>query len=1398
MSLTEGFARPDVALDIPTLQSGEHPLMPPPELPKRMPVKLIQILLPVVMLLMMVGMVAMMVSMSKAAGQSFNPYQLIFPLFMVVSVLGMAGNSIGGVGNQVSEVNEERNDYLRYLGTQRHLVTETGRAQHAAREWNHPEPEVLPSLVHSHSPRMWERQPGSPQFMNARVGLGTEQLSKVLQPPKTAEIDVLEPVSARFLRRFVDTHKTQSSMPLAIAMRSYPYITLANRSEPGQAEALVRSMITQLCTFHSSDNLLVVVITDQPDWPTWRWVKWLPHNQHPTARDRLGSSRMVYPDVATAREALGELISGRKHHRGKDGGSDANPHFVIIADCAGSATPAAALLGADGVDGVTLIDVHPPASHREGLVRPFELVLQDGFLWAPIEKGPPRRFARPDAVSVRFAADLARMLSAYRPASELDQIASQKVASRGPKKVGLTAHLGISDAAQANPVELQAKRPHRDFMRVLLGLTPDGDRLYLDMKEPGEGGVGPHGLMIGSTGSGKSETLRTLLVSLAATHSSEILNMLLIDYKGGAAFLGFEALPHVSAILTNLADEAHLVTRMDVALRGEINRRMEVFRAAATRPDVHTAVGNITVYNQLRDSGVPLEPLPLLFVVVDEFSALLAEHPEFIELFALIGKLGRSLGINLLLSSQELAQGRIEPIKTHIGYRITLRTNDVRESRDVIGTGDAAELPDTPGAAYLRPGAADLIRWHAFYTGDAYVPPARDEAEIVEVSKAVTDRALVQLFTASSTAPPAGADAGGAPQATAGDGEPDPMTAPRGQVTGINTKTVAMVLVDRLAGHGPEAHRIWLPPLHETYTLHQLYSDKSLHYPNDKRGVLRIPVGLVDNPYFQRRDALVLDLQAQNVGIVGTQGAGTSTLVQSLIMSAAHTHSARDLQFYCLDFGNAKLAMLKDLAHVGCVAAKHQTALVSRTIAELTALKQRREKLFLQHGIQGMPDFRRLKAQGDPRLAQDQHGDVVLVIDGWSTVTQDEAAGLDHLEGAIGVLADTGKGFGIHVVMTSSRHLDYKQKLKESLGLKVELKLGDPSTSEVNRRAAEQLFKTPRPGRGILKSGRTGANDFFDPEVLDLLVALPHLTGGRAPEPLSPDIFVDFRDSIRMINDRNPVHAPDIRLLPEDMSRDEFMARFDPEELAATKARLHDAGRPMLRVPLGLGEDEMLPLYVDFNDDTSTHFAVVADTVKGKTTFLRHLIMTLCENNSPAELQMLVVDSRRRLLGVMPEGYGYHVSTLEALNNYLGALLPQIADRNPPDNVTGAALRRREWLRGRPEIFIIVDNAHEFGQSGQIDPLLPLKPLLTSGRDTGMHFVGTWRSGQVSRQLYAGGILTELKNLRTPGIVMSGSKEEGKILFEQKAAAQPAGRGFYVISDDCAELIQVPNAPDFD
>ena len=225
--------------------------------------------------------------------------------------------------------------------------------------------------------------------------------------------------------------------------------------------------------------------------------------------------------------------------------------------------------------------------------------------------------------------------------------------------------------------------------------------------------MGPHGLLIGATGSGKSELLRTLVLALAATHSSETLNFVLIDFKGGATFSSLDRLPHTAAVITNLADELPLVDRMVDAIDGELVRRQELLRKAGN-------YASLRDYEKARAGGAALPPLPSLLVICDEFSELLSAKPDFIDLFVQIGRLGRSLGVHLLLASQRLEEGRLRGLDTHLSYRIGLRTFSALESRAVLGVPDAYELPRSPGHGYLKFGTEPLVRFKAAYVSGPF------------------------------------------------------------------------------------------------------------------------------------------------------------------------------------------------------------------------------------------------------------------------------------------------------------------------------------------------------------------------------------------------------------------------------------------------------------------------------------------------------------------------------------------------------------------------------------------------------------------------------------------------------------------------------------------------------
>ena len=363
-------------------------------------------------------------------------------------------------------------------------------------------------------------------------------------------------------------------------------------------------------------------------------------------------------------------------------------------------------------------------------------------------------------------------------------------------------------------------------LRAPIGYS--GAPVYLDIKESALGGIGPHGLCVGATGSGKSELLKSIVISFAHNHSHLNLNFILVDFKGGASFLGMERLPHTSAVITNLADEAGLVDRMQDSLLGEMHRRQERLRAA-----------HLTTAREF-NAQFPGQ-MPSLFIVVDEFSELLHARPEFAEVFAAIGRLGRSLGMHLLLASQRLEEGRLRGLESHLSYRIALRTFSAAESRALIGSPAAFELPATPGAAILY--AHDATRFQSAYVSGPELP--RDQRLVRRLGTEVE-----------------------------------------------STSTTLDLVIDRLAA--PTHNQVWLPPLPNRLRAWDVNAEGS---------PMQAFVALEDLPFEGQQIPYAVDMSRRHWAVVGQPRTGKTSFLRALVLGTVL--SSPGVPIYIFDPGGS-------------------------------------------------------------------------------------------------------------------------------------------------------------------------------------------------------------------------------------------------------------------------------------------------------------------------------------------------------------------------------------------------------------------------------------------------------------------------------------------------------------
>jgi S-DNA-T family DNA segregation ATPase FtsK/SpoIIIE len=1298
----------------PELPQGDISLQEPPVVPEVQPGRLRSVgsMLPTVL---MSG--ALMYSVFGRSAMSGVTGIVMIGLMGCGMVAMVAMQMTMMSGTRRDKINGDRRDYFRYLAQTRKQVRQYAAKQRDALSWRHPDPESLWSLVMTS--RMWERRPTHPDFGEVRVGTGAQRLAVRITPMQTKPVEDLEPVCAKALRRFINAYTTLEAQPVGLYLPGFAHVRIGG--DRAAALGAVRSMLAQLVAFHAPDELRLAVCVGADRAAEWEWVKWLPHAKHADDVDASGPLRLSGETLEDVERLLGGEFAARSRYETGAEASRTEPFVVVVAD--GGAIPPGARLVASGYRNAVLLDFDGHGAMGDENTLNLEISEAGVGMLERDHVGREKRtrLAAPDALDPPRLRSLARVMARHSTHVTGDQ------PTDGLSSVlDLPDLLEIDDLDRFDPRTLWRDRPAHLRLRVPIGVAADGSPIHLDIKESAEGGMGPHGMLIGATGSGKSELLRTLVLALATTHSSETLNFVLVDFKGGATFVGLDRVPHVSALITNLADEAALVDRMQAAVHGELVRRQELLRRAGNFSSVRD-------YEKARTDGAPLDPLPTLFVVVDEFSELIAANPDFIQLFVMIGRLGRSLAVHLLLASQRLEDGRIHQLEGHLSYRIGLRTFSAMESRSVIGVPDAYELPSEPGSGYLRSSVTSLTRFKAAYvSGPHRVRTTALHREVI-ASRVVP---FTSRYMPAAIAPQPEADERRFEHAST---------------------TVLRALVDRLVDQGPPAHQVWMAPLENPPTLDDVLppllpdpEDGLRPADVDPESFLRVPAGLIDKPFEQIRDLMVLDLSGVggHVGIAGGPQSGKSTLLRTLVCGLALTHSPRQVQFYCLDFGGGSLSGLSSLPHIGGVAGRHEPDRVLRTVAEVRAILVDRERRSAALGIHGPEAYRHAQAIG--RIPDDRFGDVFLVVDGWFTLRQEFEAAEEMARD----IATRGLNYGLHMIISMGRWTEVHMSMRDKLGTRLELRLGDPVESGIDLRAAARVPR--KPGHGLTE------------EKLHFLGALPRIDGVQSATGLAGAT----EELVAAVVDNWPgERVAAVRTLP---------AALPAAELPPP------AGN---RIAFGVDEDHLAPVWHDF--DAMPHLTVLGDTETGKTNLLRLLARSIVTSRSPVHARIMAVDYRRQLFEDIPDDYrlGYSVSA-DIVKDSVGEAMAGLLRRVPGPDITPERLRARDWWSG-PELFILIDDYELL--AGHENPLTPLIPLLPQGADLGLHVVLA-RAAAGAMRLSMDPLLRRIQELNTPDVALSCPPNEGPLLGGTKPRRLPAGRAL-ICTRRGARVIQTAVVP---
>jgi S-DNA-T family DNA segregation ATPase FtsK/SpoIIIE len=1031
--------------------------------------------------------------------------------------------------------------------------------------------------------RLWERRAEDADTLRLRIGTFDAPARVNLTPDKGAE----------------KTEKPQPPTSFSIPVSaSLPKLGVLGVAGPAPScRALARWFVAQSAVLHSPRDLQIVVLaTGKEAAANWNWVRWLPHSAPFGSADAVV---MVGTDPDSAAKRVAELVQevttrltaasdspGPSFNRGPDDFDLPSPAlgpkvllvldgarqlrripgmpqvlaaarrtgiYAICLDESPRVLPeeCAAVLAWD-IPGSSSAELHGERTGPGGWVmradqtgkvmtRPF-LVRGHGAMFGQSGTG-----ILADQVSVGWADRVARALAPIRDVSRDDG------GSLIPSSARLLDIIHMPDPAPE--LVREAWRRRGRTTKVPIGISADGP-FILDLSADG-----PHGLVAGTTGAGKSELLQTIIAVLCVANRPDAMTFVLIDYKGGSAFKDCARLPHTVGMVSDL--DGHLTVRALDSLGAELKRREEML--------LHSGAKDIEDYwdtKRLRPE-LNLEPMPRLVLIIDEFAAMVAELPDFVDGLIDIARRGRSLGVHLILATQRPAGVVSADIRANTNLRIALRVTSADESTDVIDARDAAYISkSTPGRCYVRSGASQLVGVQSARIGGRRpgTGPVTANVSVLPVDWRDLGR---------------------------------PLPVPRSSGSDDETmETDLSVLVDAIAAANAqlglgEQRKPWLEPLPENVLLAGLPAT-----PARDGDVPPIPFGLTDLPHRQAREALTLDFQRDgHLVVAGAARTGRSTLLRTLAGSVATTVSPADVHIYGLDCGTGALLPLAELPHAGAVVPREQVDRVERLIRNLRNEIARRQQVLSSSGFAGLAE-QRAATPGAQRLPW-----MLLLLDWWEGfIAAFSEYDSGRLVDALLQILREGSAVGLRAVVTTDR-MALLGQVATVFERRMIFRLADRSDSNLAEVREKALPAHQPEGRVMFHSKPNPLEAQIalldaDPSGLAQLAALRAI-GQRARETYG-----------RPPREQRPIR---VDALPIRITVAETL-KLDPEFTSPS---------PMWAM-VGAGGDELRPVGLDLNDDGSG-LIVAGPPRSGRSTTL----MTMARSLIAAETPILIITPRR-------------------------------------------------------------------------------------------------------------------------------------------------------------------------
>lgn len=869
----------------------------------------------------------------------------------------------GGFAAGRTEFRNELKEVLR-------KVAAAGAEEIGERRRMGPDAAALIERARTVDPSLWERRPDDPDYLHVSVGWGDQLSAAVVELGDGGDEQLrTEALTA------IDSARVLSSVPIVVDIGRFGVVGLSGPADAVDASA--RWIVAQLATLQSPRDLVIAGAVATDDASSWSFLTWLPHLR--SDGSPIEGSHLAVGEAASSSlfEAVNSIIRTRREQRGTQL-NDARkplPSIVLLVSERLRVPRASVTRILEEGPGVGVYVVWL-GSRPDALPGECGVIVEVKSLPPTVTVAMPNLGSEVppgalDQLSAPMAAELALLLAPLR------DVTAGGARGQVPRVVSLPELLGLSEATPEAVVRMWQAQPFG--VRAPIGVSAGGP-FEIDMRHDG-----PHALVGGTTGAGKSELLQTIVASLAANHPPDRLTFLLVDYKGGAAFKDAVLLPHTVGFVTDL--DGHLVHRALVSLNAELRYREHLMRQFGVKDLIEM------------ERRFPDHAPPSLLLVVDEFASLAKELPEFVDGVVNVAQRGRALGIHMILATQRPAGSINDNIRANTNLRIALRFNDEADSQDVIGQRDAAMLPRTlKGRAFARLGQGELTELQVAYAGGHSFSSTESIA---------TPLRVFPIRFGEVVRPPS----------TAGDedlGETDLQML-------VSAVTDAARLRNIPAQRPP-----WMPALPSELPLADVPA----------AGADMAVLGMADLPDEQAQRPSLWDLDVDgNLLVFGASGTGKTTLLRTIALDLAQRHTPGDMRLYALDFATRGLAPLASLPHVGSVISGDDVERVQRLIVMMEREVASRKNAFAGAAVASLGEYRRA-GKPLPRI--------VILLDGYGAFTSifekiDFGEWIERLTRLVG----EGRPVGIHWVLTADRRAAVGLTLLTTVGSRVILRMAD-------------------------------------------------------------------------------------------------------------------------------------------------------------------------------------------------------------------------------------------------------------------------------------------------------------------------------------------------------------------